>query len=464
MTKLLPLSLLVLLFFSCRKEGFITSPDARVSLSADTLHFDTVFTTAGSVTQFFMVKNENDRKLLISSIRVMGGAGSVYHINADGTPGPEINDLELGANDSTYVFVNLSINPSAGALPFVVRDSVRIAYNGTEQFVQLEAWGQNAHFFRNKVISSTETWTNDLPYVILGSLQVSNTGSLTIEKGCRVFVHADAPLIIDGTLRVNGEKDSIDRVYFRGDRLDLPYADFPASWPGIFFTSTSRDNQFQYAVIKNAYQAIALQDPSVSANPKLILNECIIENAYDAGILALNSAVQARNCLVSNCGKNLVLVKGGQHLFEHCTIASYSNTYLIHKDPVLLLTNFVAVNNVPVTADLNATFRNCIFWGDNGTVENEVAVLKSGTGPFSVTFDHNLWKQTQEPSGINSISNLNNQAPMFDSINTSKNYYDFRLKAGSPLLDKGVSSSVLIDLDGKSRPVGLPDLGCYEKH
>lgn len=464
MTKLLPLSLLVLLFFSCRKEGFITSPGARVSLSADTLHFDTVFTTAGSVTQFFMVKNENDRKLLISSIRVMGGAGSVYHINADGTPGPEINNLELGANDSTYVFVNLRINPSAGALPFVVRDSVRIAYNGTEQFVQLEAWGQNAHFFRNKVISSPETWTNDLPYVILGSLQVTNTGSLQIEKGCRVFVHADAPLIIDGTLRVNGEKDSIDRVYFRGDRLDLPYADFPASWPGIFFSSTSRDNQFQYAVIKNAYQAIALQDPSVNANPKLVLNECIIENAYDAGILALNSAVQARNCLVSNCGKNLVLVKGGQHLFEHCTIASYSNTYLIHKDPVLLLTNFVAVNNVPVTADLNATFRNCIFWGDNGTVENEVAVLKSGTGPFSVTFDHNLWKQTQEPSGINSISNLNNQAPMFDSINTSKNYYDFRLKAGSPLLDKGVSSSVLIDLDGKSRPVGLPDLGCYEKH
>lgn len=463
MTKFLPIPLLFLVFISCRKEGFISSPDARVFLSADTLHFDTVFTTAGSVTQYFMVKNENDQKLLISSIRIMGGAGSVYQINADGSPGPEINNLELGANDSTYVFVNLSIDPSTDVLPFVVRDSIRIAYNGAERFVQLEAWGQNAHFFRDRTITGSETWTNDLPYVILGSLQVTNTGTLQIEKGCRIFVHADAPLIIDGTLRVNGEKDSLDRVYFRGDRLDLPYADFPASWPGIFFTSGSRDNVLQYAVIKNAYQGIALQDPSVNANPKLVLNECIIDNAYDAGILALNSSVQARNCLISNCGKNLVLVKGGKHLFEHCTVASYSNTYLIHKDPVLLLTNYIAVNNVAVTADLEASFRNCIFWGENGTVENEVTVLKAGSGPFDVTFDHNLWKQVQEPTGINSVANLNNQPPLFDSINTSKNYYDFRLKTGSPAIDKGVTGSILYDLDGNPRAVGAPDLGSYEK-
>lgn len=463
MRKLLPLPLFLLIFFSCRKDSFITSPDARVTLSADTLHFDTVFTTAGSVTQYFKVRNDNDQKLLISSIRIMGGAGSVYHINADGTPGPEIQDLELAPNDSTYVYVNLRIDPSTDILPFVVRDSVRIAYNGNEQFVQLEAWGQNAHFFRDKVISGNETWTNDLPYVILGSLEVATSGHLQIEKGCHVYVHADAPLIINGRLQVNGEKDSIDRVYFQGDRLDLPYADFPASWPGIFFTPTSHDNFLQYAVIKNAYQAIAVQDPSINANPKLTLLECIIENAYDAGILSFNSAINARNCLISNCGKNLMLVKGGVYLFEHCTVASYSNTYLVHKDPVLLLTNYVSANNIPVTANLTATFRNCIFWGENGIVENEVTVLKVGSDPFNVTFDHNLWKQAQEPSGINSISNLNNLPPAFDSINTSKHYYNFRLRDNSPVLNAGVNSSISIDLDGKPRPVGLPDLGCYER-
>ena len=81
-------------------------------------------------------------------------------------------------------------------------------------------------------------------------------------------MHADAPIIVDGTLKVNGVKDTADRVYFRGDRLDEPYKDFPASWPGIYFSPTSKDNVLNYAVIKNAYQAIAVQDPSPNANSK----------------------------------------------------------------------------------------------------------------------------------------------------------------------------------------------------
>ena len=99
------------------------------------------------------------------------------------------------------------------------------------KLVQLEAWGQNAHFFRDKKITANETWNNDLPYVILGSLIVDPSKTLTINKGCRIYVHADAPIIVDGTLEVNGEKDTVDRVYFRGDRLDEPYKDFPAAGP-----------------------------------------------------------------------------------------------------------------------------------------------------------------------------------------------------------------------------------------
>ena len=37
----------------------------------------------------------------------MGGAGSPYKINVDGTPGPELTNLELEANDSLYVFVQI---------------------------------------------------------------------------------------------------------------------------------------------------------------------------------------------------------------------------------------------------------------------------------------------------------------------------------------------------------------------
>lgn len=93
--------------------------------------------------------------------------------------------------------------------------------------------------------------------------------TLTINKGCRIYVHADAPIVVNGSLVVNGLKDTADRVYFRGDRLDEPYRDYPASWPGIFFQPGSKDNVFTYADIRNAYQAVALQDPSPNANPNL---------------------------------------------------------------------------------------------------------------------------------------------------------------------------------------------------
>ena len=460
---ILTISLLVILF-SCRKDSFITSSDARVTISADTLKYDTVFVTAGSIYQAFTIINENNQKLRLSSVKLMGGAASPYKMNVDGIPGTQFSNLEIEANDSIYVFVQVNVDPAAGSLPFIIRDSIQVSYNGKDRLVQLEAWGQNAHFFRDKVISADEIWDNDLPYVILGSLLVNANRTLTINKGCHVYIHADAPIVVDGSLRVNGLKDTADRVYFQGDRLDAPYKDYPASWPGIFFRSNAKDNVFTYAIIKNAYQAIALEDPSPNANPKIILNECVIDNAYDAGIIAINSSVRARNCLVSNCGQNLVLAKGGDYQFTHCTAVTYANRYIDHKDPVLLLTNFILVNNAPVTANLNASFTNCIFWGENGLVDDEVVVLKSGSNPFSVSFDHNLWKVQTVPANINPpVAMINNQPPLFDSVNTSDNFYSFRLKPGSPAINTGVNAGIIIDLDGKPRPVGLPDLGSFEK-
>lgn len=454
---------LLLTFYSCRKDSFITSGDAQVNITADTLKYDTVFVTAGSIYRSFRIINENNQKLRLSSVTLMGGASSAYKMNVDGVSGSQFNDLEIAANDSLYVFVQVNVDPSAGALPFIIRDSIRIDFNGKSRLVQLEAWGQNAHFFRDKVVNANETWNNDMPYVILGSLIIQANQTLTINKGCRIYVHADAPIIVEGSLRINGLKDTIDRVYFQGDRLDKPFSDYPASWPGIFFQPGSRDNVFNYAVIRNAYQAIALSDPAPGGNPKLVLNECIIDNAYDAGIIALNSSIRARNCLISNCGKNIFIVKGGDYQFDHCTVVTIGSRYISHQDPVLVVSNFVTVNNNPITASLDAQFRNNIFWGENGLVDDEVIVAKTGSTTFNVVFDHNLWKQQTVPSNISNIQNINNQNPQFDSIAYFDNYFDFRLKPGSPVINKGVASAVSIDLDGNPRPVGLPDLGCFEK-
>ncbi len=457
-TGILAISLFLLLN-SCRKDAFITSPDARVTISIDTLKYDTVFVTSGSTYRSFIIRNENDQKLRISSLKLSGGNASAFKMNVDGSPGVEFNNIEINANDSVYVFAQVNIDPSAANLPFIIRDSIEVKYNGKRKLVQLEAWGKNANFLRNKIISTNETWNNNLPYVILGSLLVNPNQTLTINKGVQIYVHADAPIVVDGTLIINGLKDTVDRVYFQGDRLDEPYNKYPASWPGIFFRAGAKDNVLTYTVIKNAFQGIGLTGPSPNANSKLTLNECIIDNAYDAGIISINSSIKARNCQISNCGKNLLLVKGGDYQFTHCTVVTIGNRYIDHKDPVLSLRNFDGTSS----ANLTALFRNCIFWGDNGLVDDEVLVEKNGTGTFNVNFDYNLWKVKNIPSNIISNQIINNQMPLFDSINTGDNYFNFRLQNGSPAINKGINASVITDLDGKPRPLGLPDLGCFEK-
>jgi hypothetical protein len=458
----------LLAFLSCKKETFITGPEARISISADTLHFDTVFTQVGSVTQAFKIHNDNNQKLRISRISLKGGSASAFKINADGVPGPEVHDLDLEANDSLYVFVSVTIRPGSAQLPFLVQDSIEVDYNGTGKWVQLEAYGQNAHFLRNQVLEGNTTWTNDLPYVIIGPLFVDTTASLHILQGCRIYLHANAPLIVDGSLTVQGNHFDSTRVYFRGDRLDDPYNGFPAAWPGIYFRGSSHDNLLQYAVIQNAYQGLVALQPQPGANPKLTLNECILDNIYDIGLYGIQSSISARNCLISNCGKNVALVYGGNYQFTHCTLVDSSNYYVSHKDPALTISNNIQQGGSTLASDLNVTFSNSIIWGssDSGSnrlVPEELVVSKSGSGTFQVNFDHCLWKMGTVPAGIHTQSMIVNQYPLFDSINTDKRYYSFRLKAGSPALEKAAPGTLNLDLDGNPRPVGLPDIGCYEK-
>lgn len=453
---------LSLIMNSCKKETFITSSDAKITVSADTLRFDTLFTSVGSVTQSFKIKNNNNQKLKFSHIRLKGGIASPFKMNVDGTGGPESENITVEANDSIYVFVSVSLGSTSADLPFIVKDSIEIGYNGNTRLVQLESWGQNANFLRARKISGKVTWTNNLPYVILGGLQVDTNATLIIEKGCRIYLHADAPFIVDGSLQVNGERFDSTRVYFRSDRLDDPYKDYPAGWPGIYFRGSSKDNVLRYAVIQNAYQGVVIEQKSLNGNPKLVMNQCIVDNIYDVGLLAVQSSVQASNCLISNCGKNVQLVYGGDYQFDHCTLASFSSNYLLHKEPVLFISNYVKQDNSYLTTPITSTFRNCIFWGDNGVID-EVVTTKQGNDPFSLRFENCLVKVKTLPADITSLNLIFNQEPVFDSINNQKRYYNFRLKENSPALNKGVNTVLSMDLDGLNRPVGIPDIGAYER-
>lgn len=465
MKKLLLLFPVVLLLFvlACRKNNFITSPNAVIQVSTDTLFFDTVFVSTGSITQFVKIVNANDQKLRLSTVRLMGGSASYFHLNINGVAGPERDNIDLDAGDSLYIFVAVQIDPRSADLPFVVQDSIEVAFNGDKQFIQLQAYGQNAHFLRNAVLTGSTVWDNRQPYVILGGLRVDSNAQLTIQAGTKVYFHADAPLLVDGSLVVNGQKYDSTKVSFQGDRLDAPYSGFPGGFPGIYFRETSTGNRLQYAVIRNAYQAVVVLSPPAGTTPKVLLEQCIIDNSYDAGILAVGGSLQANNCLISNCGKNVVIGGGGSYQFIQCTAASYSNALITHTQPVLAIADVAQQGVSVVSGDLQAGFTNCIFWGANGSVDNEVVVSRQGSHAFDVGFTNCLWKVKAAPSGVAATGMIVNQDPQFDSVNNSRAYYDFHLRAGSPAAGVGAGTSLVIDMDGNPRPALAPDLGCYQR-
>ncbi|RYY60201.1 MAG: hypothetical protein EOO05_10705 [Chitinophagaceae bacterium] len=189
------------------------------------------------------------------------------------------------------------------------------------------------------------------------------------------------------------------------------------------------------------------------------MNSCIIDNAYDAGLLAVNSSIRASNLLVSNSGKNIVISKGGRYEFTNCSFVGYSSRFIGHLYPVLDISN----SDGTATAALEASFNNCIFWGDKGVVDNEVVIEKTGSDPFSVIFDHVLWRQATSPAFATLANIIENQDPLFANTDPANGNYNFRLAEGSPAVNTGKTVALATDLDGRPRSAGVPDLGAYEQ-
>lgn len=452
----------VLLITACKKDSFITSKDAYLRASEDTLHFDTVFTVLGSTTQYLKIFNGNDQKLKLNSIELMGGANSFFKLNVDGLPGTKFTNIDLEANDSLYMFASVKIDPTIANLPFLVRDSIKIEYNSNIKWIQLEAFGKNAKFMRDAVISTNTTLNNSLPVVILGSLTVNPNATLTIAPSTQLYIHANAPIIINGTLKATADANT--KIVFQGIRIDDPYKDYPGSWPFIYFGKTSKDNLLRHCVIKNAYQGLVLDSVSLNANPKVTIEQCTIDNIYDRAILCSNSSLSATNCLISNVGYGFYALSGGDYKLDFCTFASYSNYYLSHKQPLITLSN----TNEDKSYSNNLTFNmtNSIIYGEGGFVDDEVVLPKTNaTYSSSVNFKNVLYKQKTNPANVSFINCIKNKNPLFDSIDISRKFYSFKLKEGSPCIDSANNTfNVLKDINDKPRIAGIAaDLGCYEK-
>jgi hypothetical protein len=142
-------SILIAIFFlsSCRKDDIFNEDSGfRLEFSSDTVYFDTVFTTIGSVTKQLKVFNRSDKAVKISRIFLPNGSQSNYRINVDGIASTSFENVIIEANDSMYVFVEVTIDPNSTTNPMVVTDSIIFQLNGIEQDIDLVAFGRDAYF------------------------------------------------------------------------------------------------------------------------------------------------------------------------------------------------------------------------------------------------------------------------------------------------------------------------------
>jgi hypothetical protein len=463
----------LVLSVSCRKDSLTTDPSAFLAFSRDTVQFDTVFSSVGSATREFLIINRNEQALRISEIRLAGGATSMFRINVDGIPGEVHRDLEIRGGDSAYVFVEVTIDPNDAALPYVVEDSVLFVTNGNAQRVVLVAWGQNANFFSGQRLCD-QVWEDNLPYVIYNYVQVDSGCTLTIREGCRVHFHANSGMLIDGTLVVEGTRDSV--VTFLHDRLEPFFRDLPGQWDGLFFLRGSAGNVMRNAVIKNSREGLLcgfskspnLSDFNPFNKPALQLDNVQIHDIQGNGILSLLADIQAQNTLIYNCGaSNAALLLGGEYDFRHCTLANFGSAALRHQTPILILSNFYNFGRDESGVDIIATsplesafFRNVIVEG-NILRDQEIVLADIGNGtPFEHLFSHSLLRTRISSDTLRSVNTLFNLSPLF----ADRSMRNYRLSEGSPAIDAGEELMISPDLDGNIRPLAgtLPDIGAYE--
>ena len=485
---LLLFGLTALLLFGCRKDELISDdPGAKLVLTEDTILFDTVFTTVGSVTKRFTVRNENTNAVLVD-VTLQGGTPSPFRINVDGASGISFNDVEILGGDSIFIFVEATLGESGSNDPFIIEDRIVFNTNGNGQTVLLNAWGQDAHFIRTDTVfqglppigfiareNENVQWVNDKPYVIYGCYGlVDEGGTLTIDPGVRVYFHGTGSglwVFSGGSIQALGGLN--DRITFQGDRLEAFYDDLPNQWDRIWINEGSQENRFENCEIKNALIGLQAQTfPLTPGQPlsdnTLVLNNVSIKNCATAGLYAENYRIKSTNLLVGDAGQySVVLTGSGEYNFNHTTVGNYWS-FEIRQDPAFFLSNrFTDVSGEGQVRPIEtSTFTNGIIYGSNA---NEFLLDLDAGQSTPITFSNYQVRTDQNTSDTNIFTDIfRNQDPGF--VDASEG--DFHLSDGSSTKSRAtaVAGDALFDLDGRDRPNTsvlndfLPDLGCFEQY
>ncbi|MFZ2285554.1 MAG: hypothetical protein WAV93_01070 [Bacteroidales bacterium] len=447
----------ILLFITAACLGCdpLANPVAgRLTFSSDTVSFDTVFSGVGSSTMEFRAINSENDPLLIDHIWLAGGEDSPFRLNINGEPGNEAEEIVLARNDSIFVFVEVTIDPTGNDAPLAIVDSVNFVSGSYAGRVILEACGQDV-LIVDEDINDDAVWLEGKPYVIKGSLLIDTLATLTLEPGTRVFFHHGASVTVAGSLHSSGTPEK--RVLFASDRLEDVYSDVPGKWKGIRFLDCSRNNFLNFTDVRNGVMAVELAGKESSV-PDLILNGTRLMHNTVASLVAHNADVYAVNSVFAHSGFSTVsITEGGNFDFIYCTMESRWE-YAFRSQPVMFIGP--GKGSLPEVTVLNSVI--------TGTLGSELAIDASA-GEASARFraDSSLIK-------VDTLRNSWYSTVLFRDVLTGPDprfideiIYDFRPDTLSPMLDRAGSSEAVIwtgDIRNKPRVTGDgADIGAFER-
>jgi len=485
-------TLLLMVVVGCRKETIFQTKDALLQFSADTVYLDTVFTTIGSSTRLLKVYNNTSDNLIISRVYLGNGQSSFFRMNVNGESGREIKNVEIRANDSIYVFIEVTTDVM-GANTLLYTDSILFETGKNQQHVNLVTLAKDAHFYYpNRILTINQPapfppieipysilpcnaiFGTDKPHVIYGYVVVDSTCTLNVLAGAEVHFHSGSGLWVyrGGKLLVDeAEQGNFENpVTFQGDRLEPNYRNIPGQWGGllggIFIQSGSEGNIINNAIIKNATNALRV-DSTSSSNPNLRIKNVQILNNSRVGLYGGYANIDAQNLIIGNGGLYLFYALGGTYTFRHCTFANFWVSSSRNTSAVGLFNFFEDGNGNRFYRALNqAYFGNCIIYG---SAQSEVALGIGAGADFNYFFNHALLRINENPDAkhydVNDATYFNNvilnQNPRFEDVQNNL----YALDSISPALNMGNNNDaqlVPFDIKGTSRLTN-PDLGAIER-
>ena len=446
---------------SCIDDGFTDSSSATLTFSSDTVNFGTVFTDLTTPTARLLVFNRNNKGVKISSIRLQN-PDTPFRMNVDGVSGSSFSDVEIRGNDSIYVFLECFLESTDSNIPQLTSDRLEFVTNGVTQTVEIEAWGWNVTRLKSFTITEDTRFTAERPYVIFDTLTINRGATLNIDPGAWLLFHDKASLLVKGTFIAQGEAGNMIRM--SGDRLDdvlfeTPYDLLAGQWGGIIIDRESFDNRMEYVNMRSTVYGLRVDSCGDLSRSKLVIKNSWLHNSQGNVLRSAHAAVDAFGCCFSEAAGAVVNLAGGIHNFVQCTIA---NAYLFSSlyEPNLVLEHCLPEDNAEAgTPLMDASFENCIVWGDIGSS------IEPGDLTGSNVFMRNVLFKADGSDDANFINCLWNQNPLYFTVRADY-LFDYRLQPDSPAIGAGnplyVTEETLYDMDGNYRlAFGNPSLGAY---